>query len=200
MLDPFDIVEDEKYRALIGSLVVNCAKAEHALAMFAWMLVDPADRRVGQIVLDQVTGAQIQSLVLHLLAHRTKSQTLIDKVNAVSVRLSAVRLVRNAVVHAASLVQLRKREDSDGRVLVLGTSLVRHPNRKNADYRQIPLRDEIQRAIGDATAISSEFHSFESLYFDDLVAQRIALRAQDAEESNAEPVDTSGDHGSIQSV
>jgi hypothetical protein len=173
-----DIVEDDSYRALIGSLVVSSAKADFAIMRLAWLLIDPADRRAAQIILHKATGLRIEHLVLRLLKHRVNDDGLTKKVKELFPRLKRVRDIRNAVVHAASIASLHRSKDPTK--MVIGTTLASHPNRDEAQYICVPSRDEMVGAVQEAFLLSSQCDIICDLYLDALTKARIAaLQAEE---------------------
>jgi hypothetical protein len=170
-----DLIEDEGYRALIGDLVINHAAAVHALQRFAWIIIDATDRRAAQIILGNPSRLQLTDLVEKLLPHRTSDRAILQKAKGILNQLDAVTKTRNDIVHAASLVQMKRGAESPrdaNWITVLGTALVKGPNRRQDGYRAVPSRAEIERDAMLARKISGELQILESLYMDWMIQQR----------------------------
>jgi hypothetical protein len=85
----------------LGTLVFNFNSAESSLRRLAFLLIDPADARTGEITIDALQASWIESLVLALAPHRLAGNPeMCAKVVSAAKRFGAMRDQRNTYLHA----------------------------------------------------------------------------------------------------
>jgi hypothetical protein len=89
----------------LGRFVVNFNSAEHSLRRLAFVLIDPAVERTGEITVDRLGADGLGDLVQALAHYRLGINSAIAlRIDAAVKRFDAVRIRRNNFVHAIWIV------------------------------------------------------------------------------------------------
>ena len=121
----------EKTLRELGRLVFNFNAAEHSFRRLLWLMINPADERIGQIVTDGLDLARSGETIRQIAGHRKLGEALMKEIESQVAEFDQLRQTRNKFVHGFWRIP----NDATDLTQMEAAQL---PRRRTADYQSVP--------------------------------------------------------------